>query len=57
VIVSVAGKPIGNVGELLTSVSALKPGVPVKFTLLRQRAQVEINVTPGLRPKPPPTER
>ncbi|MBU6502877.1 MAG: trypsin-like serine protease [Burkholderiaceae bacterium] len=57
VIVSVAGKPIGNVGELLTSVSALKPGVPVKFTLLRQRVQVDIDVTPGLRPKPPPTDR
>ena len=57
VIVSVAGKPIGNVGELLTSVSALKPGIPVKFALLRQRTRVEIEVTPGLRPKPPPVER
>ncbi len=35
----------------------LKPGVPVKFTLLRQRVQVDIDVTPGLRPKPPPTDR
>ncbi len=50
-------KLLGNVGELLTSVSALKPGVPVKFTLLRQRVQVDIDVTPGLRPKPPPTDR
>lgn len=57
VIVSVAGKPIGNVGDLLTSVAALKPGVPVKFALLRQKVQVEISVTPGLRPKPPPTDR
>ncbi|OOG51446.1 trypsin-like peptidase domain-containing protein [Polaromonas sp. C04] len=57
VIVSVAGKPVSNVGELLTSVSALKPGTPVKFALLRQEARMELDVTPGLRPKPRKEER
>ena len=52
VIVSVAGKPVGNVGELLSSVSALKPGTPVQFALLRQEARLEMDVTPGLRPRP-----
>ncbi|MEO6972793.1 MAG: PDZ domain-containing protein, partial [Rhodoferax sp.] len=52
VIVSVAGKTVGNVGELLSSVSALKPGTAVKFAVLRQEARLEIDVTPGLRPSP-----
>ena len=57
VIVSVASKPVGNVAELLTSVSALKPGTPAKFGLLRQDARLELEVTPGLRLKPRKGER
>ncbi|MDR3452220.1 MAG: trypsin-like peptidase domain-containing protein [Rhodoferax sp.] len=56
VIVSVAGKPVNNVGELLTSVSALKPGIPAQFGLLRQDTKLELKVTPGLRPRPQKAE-
>ncbi|MDP3760804.1 MAG: trypsin-like peptidase domain-containing protein [Ramlibacter sp.] len=52
VIVEVAGKQIANVSELLSNVAALKPGAPSKFRVLRRDEAVELNVTPGLRPKP-----
>ena len=52
VITSVAGKPIGNVSELLSNVAALKPGVASGFDVLRRDEKVTLNVTPGIRPKP-----
>jgi serine protease DegQ len=52
VIVSVAGRPVANVAELLSSVAALKPGTPARFGLLRRDAKAELDVTPGLRPRP-----
>ena len=52
VILSVASKPVSNVSELLSSVANLKPGTPSKFKLLRRDEKVEIDVTPGVRPKP-----
>lgn len=52
VILSVADKPVGNVSELLSSVASLKPGAPSKFKLFRLDRQVELEVTPGVRPKP-----
>jgi serine protease DegQ len=53
VIVEAGGKQIANVSELLSSVAALKPGTAAKFRVLRHDDAVELNVTPGLRPKPP----
>ena len=53
VIVEVAGKQIANVSELLSNVAALKPGTPARFRVLRHDDAVELNLTPGLRPKPP----
>jgi len=52
VIIRVAGKAIGNVSELLSSVAALKPGKVSSFSVLRQNQSIELAVTPGLRPKP-----
>jgi S1-C subfamily serine protease len=52
VIVGVAGKPVANVSELLSGVAALKPGTAAKFSLLRRDDKVELDVTPGVRPKP-----
>ncbi len=52
VVVSVAGKQVGNVSELLSAVAALRPGAPAVFTLLRQDEKVNVTVTPGVRPKP-----
>jgi S1-C subfamily serine protease len=53
VIVEVADKQVANVSELLSGVAALKPGTPARFKVLRREESVELNVTPGLRPKPP----
>ncbi|HSV35663.1 MAG TPA: PDZ domain-containing protein, partial [Ramlibacter sp.] len=53
VIVEVAGKQIANVSELLSSVAALKPGTAAKFRVLRRDESLDLNVTPGLRPRPP----
>jgi S1-C subfamily serine protease len=52
VIVDVGGKQIANVSELLSSVAALKPGEAARFRLLRRDAPLDLNVTPGLRPRP-----
>lgn len=51
VIIQVAGKPISNVADLLGNVAALKPGNASKFSLLRRDSQVDVEVTPSVRPK------
>jgi serine protease DegQ len=57
VIQKVAGKPVNTVSELLTSVAMLKPGTSSKFSVLRQDKELNLDVTPGLRPKPVRQER
>lgn len=52
VIVSIADKPIGDVTQLLSIVASLKPGTPAPFTIERKNQKMELNVTPGVRPKP-----
>jgi Do/DeqQ family serine protease len=52
VITSVAGKPVGNVSELLSGVAALKPGSATRFAVTRGDERLELDVTPGTRPKP-----
>ena len=52
VVVGVGGKQVTNVSELLTNVAALKPGTASKFNLLRRDEKIELDVTPGVRPKP-----
>ncbi len=52
VITSVAGREVANVSELLSRVAALKPGSAAKLGLQRQNAKLELDVTPGLRPRP-----
>ena len=52
VIVAVAGKTVANVSELLSAVAALKPGTASKFSLRRREESLELDVTPGVRPKP-----
>ena len=48
----VGDNTIANVQELLSSVAALKPGTPATFSLLRRDNALDVQVTPGLRPKP-----
>ncbi|MFT3717769.1 S1C family serine protease [Pseudorhodoferax sp.] len=52
VIAQVAGRPVVNVSELLSSVAALKPGESAPFAVLRRGEQLTVQVTPGVRPKP-----
>ncbi len=51
VLLSVEGEVVRNVAELLTRVSALKPGQPARVKVLRQNEEIELTVTPGQRPK------
>ena len=57
VVVEVAGKEIASVSELLSGVAALKPGNPAQFRLQRRGDAVDLQVTPGLRPKPRTVQR
>jgi serine protease DegQ len=52
VVLSVAGKPVANVAEMLSQVAALKPGESTKFEVQRRDEKSEVTVTPGSRPKP-----
>ena len=51
VVVAVGERRIHNVSELLSSVSMLKPGSAAPFTLVRNAQTVQVQVTPGVRPK------
>jgi serine protease DegQ len=53
VITGVGEKQIGNVQELLTAVAGLKPGNATRFALQRGSDKMELDVTPGLRPRSP----
>jgi len=53
VITGVGEKHIGNVQELLTAVAGLKPGEAARFALQRGSDKMELDVTPGLRPRSP----
>jgi serine protease DegQ len=52
IIVSIAGKPIRNVSELLTQVAMIKPGKSEIFGIIRKEAPLELNVAAGTRPRP-----
>ena len=51
-ITQVAGQAVRNVPELLSRVAALKPGEAAPFEILRQEQKLQVNVSPGVRPKP-----
>lgn len=53
VITGVGDQSIDNVQELLTAVAGLKPGNAARFALQRGRDKMELNVTPGPRPRSP----
>jgi Do/DeqQ family serine protease len=52
VILSIAGKPIADVTQLLSQVAALKPGTPARFSIERKNQSMDMEVTPGVRPRP-----
>ena len=51
IILSIAGKPIRNVSEMLTLVAAIRPGSSEKFGVLRKDKKIELQVTAGTRPR------
>jgi len=51
VLVRVAGEPVRHVGELLTRIAALTPGVPAKIDVMRRNQALTLEVTPSQRPK------
>ena len=52
VILKVDDKAVGNVSQLLTAVAALKPGTPAAFEVQRADKKLELNINPGVRPRP-----
>jgi Do/DeqQ family serine protease len=52
VIVRIAGQPVTDVTQLLSQVAALKPGSSARFSMERKNQPMELNVTPGVRPRP-----
>jgi S1-C subfamily serine protease len=57
VIVTIAGQPVADVARLLSLVSSLKPGTAAAFVMDRKGQKLELQVTPGVRPKPKVTRR
>jgi len=52
VIVAISGKAVHDSSELLTLVAALKPGSVAVFSIDRKGRTLEMNITPGQRPRP-----
>jgi len=57
VIVKIANEPVADVARLLSQVAALKPGTAARFTVERKNQPLELDVTPGVRPRPKTNER
>lgn len=53
VIVAIGGKAVHDASELLTQVAALKPGSVTGFSIDRKGKALEMQITPGQRPRPP----
>lgn len=52
VIERIGDRKIADVTQLLAVVAALKPGTAARFTIQRKSQKLELDVTPGMRPKP-----
>jgi Do/DeqQ family serine protease len=52
VIVRIGDKPVADVTQLLSRVAALKPGTATRFVIERKGETKELDVSPGVRPKP-----
>ena len=57
VIMAIAGAPVDDVGQLLTQVAALKPGLAAPFSVQRKRETLQLSITPGVRPRPQENRR
>jgi Do/DeqQ family serine protease len=52
IMVSVANKPVGSTVQAIATIASQKPNVPVPIQVIRNGKTLELNVTPGTRPKP-----
>jgi serine protease DegQ len=52
VVVSITERPVPDVAQLLSLVASLKPGTAYRFVVQRKNKKLELDVTPGIRPKP-----
>ena len=52
VIEAIGERKIHDVTQLLSVVASLKPGAAANFTIARKNQKLQIDVTPGVRPKP-----
>ena len=52
VLLQVGDQPVSQVGELLSTVAALKPGAAATFKIQRRQQQLTVQVTPAQRPRP-----
>ncbi len=52
VIASIGERKVTDVTQLLSVVASLKPGTPVHFAIERKSQKLDVEVTPGIRPKP-----
>jgi Do/DeqQ family serine protease len=57
VLVRVAGHEVSSVGELLTQIASLTPGVSAKLDVVRRNQAMSLEVTPAQRPKTKETPR
>lgn len=57
VIAQVADKPIGSVPSLLSAVAALRPGEKATFQVQRGDKMLELELTPGVRPRQQRTQQ
>ena len=52
VVLAIDGKPVRDTVSLLARIAELPPGSPSKVKVMRDRQVVDVEVTPGKRPKP-----
>jgi S1-C subfamily serine protease len=52
VIEAIGDRKISDVAQLLSTVASLKPGTAANFTIERKNTKLQLDVTPGVRPKP-----
>lgn len=56
ILVSVEGKPVTDMSDMLNQVAQLTPGKKAAIVVLRRNQETTLNVTVGVRPKAPPRE-
>ena len=56
ILVSVEGKPVADMADMLNQIAQLTPGKKATIVVLRRNQETTLNVLVGVRPKAPPRE-